>query len=64
MKKPWLVFWQLTIWQAGNLGKGKQLTDSGALQTTKQFLQFVKFLDERKKKRNNLSQEPGGILEI
>lgn len=38
---------QLRIWQAGNLGKATQLTDSGALQTTKQFLQFAKFLDER-----------------
>lgn len=65
MRKPWLVFWQLRIWQAGNLGKVKQLMDSGALQTAKQFLQFAKFLDEREKKeRNHPLQAPQGILEI
>lgn len=45
-EEPRLVFWQLKIWQAGHLGKATQLTDPRALQSTKQFLQFAKSLDE------------------
>lgn len=44
MRKPWLVFWQLRIWQAGNLGKATWLTDAEVLQTTKHSSQFTKFL--------------------
>lgn len=45
-EEPRLVFRQLKIWQAGHLGKVMPLRDPKALQSTKQFLQFAKSLDE------------------